>query len=182
MKVLTTRKVQVVRPENMKFEMDQYASIDGRNSIQVAHFQQWANKNKKEKLRPNGNWNKATRLAYSKYGRQWESVWKSMYPNYEITNPEGKTRAGYFWDSVKQTWVGARDSGMLSNVANVASQYGINIPKGAVDQMQPGSVDMAMPPVEEPTSEPEKGGMLKWALIITAVAVVGYVVVKKMSK
>lgn len=178
MNVLTTREIKVMNPEELRWEMDQYASIDGRNSVQVAHFQKWANEKKGTKLRVNGKWTRDTRIAYSKFGRTWEGLWKSMYPNYSITSPSGKTRAGYFWDSVKRTWVSAKDSGVLASIGETARQFGIPVP-----QAMPTTPTTELPNVGEAPmdySEPEKkGGLLKYALIFAVIGIGGYVVLKK---
>ena len=177
MKVLTTHPIIHYSTQNdLDMIMEQFASIDGKNEVQVKHFQIYANK-KGAKLKVNGKWDNKTRTAYARFGAEWERVFAAAYPNYTIASPDGKTRAGAFWDKVKNAWVTAKEMGLVDQGLAALGQQGINVPP----------VDQNVPPVEETFTDPTptEVGKHKWYwtfLLVAGVAVVGYVVVKKISK
>lgn len=177
MRVITTHPIVHYSTQNeLDMIMEQFASIDGQNEVQVKHFQIYANK-KGAGLKVNGKWDNKTRTAYARYGAEWERVFAAAYPNYQISSPSGQTRAGAFWDKVKNAWVTAKEMGLVDQGLAALGQQGVNVPP----------VDQNVPPVDETilntkADETEKHKWYWTFLLVTGIAVVGYVVVKKISK
>ena len=94
-------------------ENEYWDNIDGSNDLQVRHFQHWSNAKKSAGLKVNGKLNNKSKNAYAAYGTEWEKDYKKAYPNLSTTNPSGVKQDGKLWDSVKNQFVNARDSGLL---------------------------------------------------------------------
>lgn len=180
MRIITTHPITTyTTPAELQAEMEEFANIDGNNEVQVKHFQIYANK-KGAKLRVNGKWTSKTRTAYARFGSQWEKVFKQAYPNYQVTSPTGKRRSGAFWDTLKNVWVTAVDTGLLDQGLAAVSNQGIDVPP--VQDLPP--VDDT-PPITFDDSVNDEVKKHKWWLtliVITGVAVGGYVVYKKIAK
>jgi hypothetical protein len=112
MKIITTHPVYTeaspLAPQN-----EYWDNIDGSNDLQVRHFQHWSNAKKSAGLKVNGKLNNKSKNAYAAYGSEWEKDYKKAYPNLSTTNPSGVKQDGKLWDSVKNQFVNARDSGLL---------------------------------------------------------------------
>ena len=154
MKIVTDREVITVNSQaELNNYIEDFASIDGQNDSQVRSFQLFAN-SKGEKLRVNGKWNSKTRTAYAKHGAEWEKVYSKQHPNYSPSSPDGKTRAGHFWDKVKKIWVAASEAGLVDQGLNAVSPQ--------------TEVNTAMFPDD---TAPQKPSV--WPIVLIGLAVVG---------
>jgi hypothetical protein len=148
MKIITNKPVQF-EADPLAASNEYWLMIDGKNDIQVRHFQAWANKEKGTGLKVNGRWNKGTRTEYAKYGSEWEKVFSSAFPDYVTTAPDGTRKQGQLWDKAKGVWVGARDSGLLQQGLDA---LGIKFDTGAIPP--PALPDQYAPAPEDPPEDP----------------------------
>jgi len=172
MRVITTHPIiNYSSQDELNSLMEEFSSIDGKNEVQVKHFQIYANK-KGAKLKVNGKWDKNTRTAYARFGSEWEKVFAAAYPNYTIQSPDGKKRAGAFWDKVKNAWVAAKDAGLVDQGLAAISQQ--NVPPASSNDL-PLIDDVKI-------DDSKKMNPFLTVLLVAGVAVVGYVVYKKIAK
>jgi len=154
MKIVTDRNVITVSSQaELNNYMEEFASINGNNDVQVRSFQLFAN-SKGEKLRVNGKWNSQTRTAYAKFGAEWEKFYAKQNPSYSPSSPDGKTRAGYFWDKLKNVWIAAADAGLIDQGLNAVS---------------PESEINTGTPLDAPSTEKRN----VWPIVILGVVAVG---------
>lgn len=191
MRVITNRHIDYVAgADNLNAEMERYASIDGKNDVQVKHFQLWANKSKGAKLKVDGKFRKDDRTAYARYGSEWEKVFKKQYPSYKVSAPDGTRKAGALWNSIKNVWVSAKESGLVDQGLDMLAQRGVNVPRVdpnaptiPVDPKAPTiPVDTSFPPEEEKDKEKDKHNGWITGLIVVGVIVGAYVIIKKIKK
>lgn len=182
MRVITTHPIKEVNSRAaLGNELEWYSSIDGKNEVQVKHFQIYANK-KGAGLKVNGRFDRKTRTAYARLGSEWERAFKAAYPNYQITSPTGKRRSGAFWDTLRNVWVAAVDSGIVDQgIQAIADSTGARPPMPA--PVSTPTPDVTPEVLDETTKDTTKGskGWL-WALGIVAVSIGGYVAYKKLKK
>ena len=158
--------------------------IDGSNDLQVRHFQVWANAKKQSDLKVNGRLNTKTKNAYAAFGPEWDKVYKNAYPNLSTTNPQGQKEKGKLWDSTKNAWVMARDSGLLQKGLD-ALGIDFKLPTEpaaddlSLDSSTGGGRVEAPDTTITPEDEKSSGSFMKTAIITAGVAVIGYIVLKK---
>ena len=187
MKIITNHPV--ITEANPFSPENDYWSIDGSNDLQVRHFQVWANTKKSAGLRLNGRLDRKTKNAYAAFGTEWDKEYKKAYPNLSTTNPQGLKKEGKLWDSTKNVWITARDSGLLQQGLDA---LGLNyqLPTGppAADLNAgsgPSRTDAAVDAVDDLETEIKKEKnkkLIKQAAITALCLVVVFVLYKKLAK
>jgi hypothetical protein len=183
MRVITNHPV-ITEENPFSPENEYWNQIDGTNDLQVRHFQVWANSKKQSDLKINGRLDKKTKNAYAAFGPEWEKVYKQAYPNLSTTNPQGQKVKGKLWDSTKKAWVTARDTGLLQKGLDALGiDYTLPTAPPSDDlSAGPSRSDAAVDAVDDLESELKKDKnkkFIKTALITTAIAVIGYLALKK---
>tara|TARA_R110000751_G_scaffold102580_2_gene197248 strand:+ start:2089 stop:2649 length:561 start_codon:yes stop_codon:yes gene_type:complete len=176
--------MKIITNQPVKFEADPLAAsneywlmIDGKNDIQVRHFQAWANKEHGTGLKVNGRWNKGTRTEYAKLGSEWEKVFKTAFPDYVSTSPSGESRSGQLWDSAKGVWVTARETGLLQQGLDA---LGINFDTNSIQPPQPAPIGPVPEAPPAPAPKPKKISILSFVIPI-AVILGGYFIYTKVT-